>query len=241
MLKFLLLPFLFVCVSWAADPAIDEGFDRESPEKIERARRVIENEFRDAVLPRQISENERLQILERYGHLDPKKEVPSDLLETAVLFFDRNKSRFPNRDYMTVIDFSRRSDLHRFFVIHLKTGAVSKYRTTHGIGSDTDDDGYAERFLNIVNSRASSLGFIRTAEVYSGAYKRSLRLDGLSASNSKVRERAVVVHGWDGVREEPVIQERSWGCPALDWKLKDQVISQIKEGSLMYIGVSQTN
>ncbi len=218
-----------------------EGLDRQSPEEIKAAKLRIESEFRSAVDPRDLSELERNQILSGYQHLDPKREVPSDLLKEAVLYFDKNKNRFPNKSNLAVIDFKPRSDKYRFFVVNLITGKVEKFRTTHGEGSDVDDDGVAERFLNVVNSQASSLGFIRTAEVYSGAFKRSLRLDGLSSTNSKVRERAIVIHGWDYVVEAPVKQSRSWGCAALDWRVKDWVIDQIKEGALLYIGVSQVS
>ncbi|MBX2987790.1 MAG: hypothetical protein KF802_07810 [Bdellovibrionaceae bacterium] len=44
----------------------------------------------------------------------------------------------------------------------MNKGNVEKYRITHGRGSDQNRDAYAERFLDVVNSGASSLGFIRT-------------------------------------------------------------------------------
>ncbi|MGE3682692.1 MAG: murein L,D-transpeptidase catalytic domain-containing protein [Bdellovibrionales bacterium] len=223
------------------DPAgeIGEGFDKQSPEEIEKARREIEALFSDAVGPKNLKKAEAAAILQKYQHLDPKNEVPTDLLEEAVLFLDRNLAKFPNRAYITVIDFKPRSDVRRFFVINMTTGEVEKFFTTHGIGSDKNKNGIAEIFGNIVNSGMSSLGYIRTAEVYWGKFKRSVRLDGLSATNSKVRERAVVLHGWDNAHEKPVIQGLSWGCPALDWTVKDAVIDKVKEGSLMYIGVSK--
>jgi hypothetical protein len=48
----------------------------------------------------------------------------------------------------------------------------------------------------------SSLGVYKTAETYNGKHGLSLRLDGLSPTNSKARERAVVVHGADYVEDE---------------------------------------
>lgn len=218
---------------------LGEGFDKQSDEEIEKARQEIERLFKDAIEPKTLSARERHTVLTKFAHLDPKKEVPTDLLEEAVLYFDKNMSRFPNQTHITVIDFKPRSDKHRFFVIDMNTGEVVKYRTTHGIGSDKNKNGYAERFGNVPNSGASSLGFIRTAEVYSGKFKRSVRLDGLSSTNSNVRKRAIVLHGWDNAHEKPVIQGLSWGCPALDWEVKDSVIDKVKEGSLMYIGVSK--
>lgn len=218
---------------------IGEGFDKQSPEEIEKARQEIEALFATAIQPKALSQTDKDQILKKYQHLDSKKEVPTDLLEEAVLYFDKNIDKFPNKSYIVVIDFKPRSDKQRFFVIDMSSGTVEKFRVTHGRGSDKNRDGYAEKFLNVVNSGASSVGFIRTAEVYSGKFKRSVRLDGLSTTNSKVRERAIVLHGWDNAHEKPVIQGWSWGCPALDWSVKDGVIDKVKEGALMYIGVSK--
>jgi hypothetical protein len=218
---------------------IGEGFDRQSPEEIEKARLEIEALFKDAVEPKTLNKVQASAILQKYQHLDPNKEVPTDLLEDAVLYFDQNLSKFPNQAYIVVIDFKPRSNVRRFFLINMASGEVEKFFTTHGHGSDKNRDGYAERFLNVVNSGASSVGFIRTGEVYWGKFKRSVRLDGLSTTNSKVRERAIVLHGWDNAHERPVIQGLSWGCPALDWTVKDGVIDKVKEGSLMYIGVSK--
>ncbi len=221
------------------DDVLGEGFDRQSPAEIEAANKKIEALFSDAIETKSIPAFKKASILAGYAHLDPKKEVPTDLLEEAVLYFETNKAKFSNQSYIVVIDFKPRSDKQRFFMINLITGEVEKFRTTHGHGSDKDRNGYAEKFTNIVNSGASSLGFIRTGEVYWGKFKRSVRLDGLSSTNSRIRERAIVLHGWDNAHERPVIQGLSWGCPALDWKVKDAVIDKVKEGSLMYIGVSK--
>jgi hypothetical protein len=216
-----------------------EGFDREDPAAIQRAHDIIDRDFAGAVTLDQIPIRTRSLTLMSYQHLDPKREVPSDLLRDALAYFDANKQRFPNQAYITIVDFKKRSDVSRFFLINMETGAVEKYHTTHGIHSDENKDGYAERFGNVPNSGRSSLGFVRTAEVYNGKYKRSVRLDGLSKTNSKIRDRAIVFHGWDKVHEANVIQGLSWGCITLDWAVKDGVLDKIKEGSLMYVGVSK--
>jgi hypothetical protein len=214
-----------------------EGWDVQSPEEIERARLEIKRLFPDDE-QRPLSESDKTRILDKYGYLDPKREVPTDLLKTAVLYFDQHKNGFANKNYITIVNFKPRSDKYRFFLIDMKTGAVEKFHTTHGIHSDENKDGYAERFGNVVNSGRSSLGFVRVGEEYWGHYKRSARLDGLSSTNSNIRARAVVLHGWDKVHEKDVIQGLSWGCITLDWAVKDGVLDKVKEGSLMYVGVS---
>ena len=215
-----------------------EGFDRESPAAIQRAHEIINRDFAGAVTLNQISMRTRARALADYEHLDPNREVPLDLLRDAVAYFDANKQRFPNQAFITIVDFKKRSNISRFFLINMETGAVEKYHTTHGINSDKENDGYAKTFGNVINSGKSSLGFVRTAEVYEGKFKRSVRLDGLSTTNSNIRDRAIVFHGWDKVHEANVIQGLSWGCITLDWTVKDGVLDKIKEGSLMYVGVS---
>lgn len=219
--------------------AFADGPDKQTPAEIAAAHAAIERDFPQVVQPRAISKAKKKRILAKYAYLDPRKEVPTDLLETAVLFFDQNLTGFPNQNYISIVDYGKRSDKQRFFVIDMTTGEVTKHWTIHGWGSDLNKDGTAESFGNVINSGKSSIGFVRTAEVYSGTYKRAIRLDGLSDTNSNVRDRAIVVHGFDEAHEKPVIQGLGWGCPALDWAIKDGVIDKIKEGSMMYFAVSK--
>jgi hypothetical protein len=229
---------LLACLLASPLSALADGPDRQSPEEVAAARRQIARDFAGAVNPDQLTEDETAWLLAPLAKIDPNHEVPADLLKTALTYFQANKSGFPNRDYITVVDFKPRSDHYRFFLINMKDGSVEKYHTTHGEGSDPDDTGYASTFGNVINSGKSSLGFVRTAEVYTGTYKRAVRLDGLSTTNSNIRERAVVFHGWDGVHEANVLQGLSAGCITLDWSVKDGVLDKIKNGSLMYVGVS---
>ncbi len=216
-----------------------EGYDVQSPAEIEAARAQIEREFGNQITPSSLAPMQRQRILNAYAHLDPKHEVPSDLLADAVVYFEANKARFPNQAYISIVDFAKRSNKQRFFLIDMVSGEVTKHWTTHGLNSDRNEDGFAESFGNVNGSGKSSLGFIRTGEVYHGKFKRSVRLDGLQSTNSNIRMRAIVFHGWDGVKEQARIQGLSWGCITLDWTVKDGVLDKIKEGSLMYAGVSK--
>jgi hypothetical protein len=220
--------------------ATSENPDVQTPDEIARARAAVARDFANVKLPGALRADERAAIHAKYAYLDPQHEVPADLLDTATTYFDQNKASFPNQGYITVVDFKPRSDAYRFFLVSMADGSVEKYHTTHGEGSDPDETGYAQTFGNVINSGMSSLGFVRTAEVYSGTYKVSVRLDGLSDTNSNIRERAVVFHGWDGTHEANVLQGLSEGCITLDPAVKDGVLQKIKEGSLMYVGVSGT-
>lgn len=180
------------------------------------------------------------KVLSKYSHLDPKHLIPDVLLEKAVTYFDANITRFENRTYMGVYDYSKKSTLTRFFIVNLKTGEVQAYRSAHGTGSDSNHDGFAEKFSNSVGSNASSLGYAKTVETYiSGKFGYALRMQGLSTTNSNLYKRAVVIHGANYVRDAAVVQGRSYGCPAVSFANRDKVVNQLKGGALIYFGLSK--
>lgn len=172
-----------------------------------------------------------------YAHLDPDKIVPEKLLNEAVAYYDANIQKIKNPRLMGVIDFKQHSSKERFYVIDMESGRVETYLTAHGRNSDPDHDGFATKFSNTPDSHMSSLGFYLTAETYYGSNGYSLRLDGLSTTNSLARQRAIVIHGADYVQpgSKP---GRSYGCPALEMRYHKEVIDQMKGGSLLYAGLS---
>ena len=168
-----------------------------------------------------------------YSHLDPDGIVPQKLLETAVEYFDSNISKIRNQRQIGIIDFKQHSSQERFYIIDMESGRVESYLTAHGKNSDPDNDGYATIFSNTKDSLMSSLGFYLTAETYYGSNGYSLRLDGLSSTNSEARDRAIVIHGADYVK--PGSQAgRSFGCPALEMRYHADLINRLKGGSLLY-------
>ena len=67
-------------------------------------------------------------------------------------------------------------------------------------------------------SHLSSIGKCLIAERYEGRYGVAYRLDGLEESNSALRERCVVLHGWQYTTSFPIYPfptVGSWGCPVL--------------------------
>ena len=177
------------------------------------------------------------QVMAKYKNLDPQHLVPQDLLQTTLVYFDANRAKFKNQNVISVVDFRPKSDRYRFFMIHLKDGSVERFHTSHGNGSVDGDPAFATKFGNVPESNMSSLGFARTAEVYTGSLGRSLFFDGLSVTNSKVRERGIIIHGSDQMHEADVVQGLSGGCLMFDLKIRDYVIDQLKGGSLIYAGL----
>jgi hypothetical protein len=173
-------------------------------------------------------------ILAQYAYIDTNHVIPTAALKKTLIYFHENKSKFSNRSVISLLDYSQKSTNKRWHFIDMTTGKVSSLHVSHGKGSDANHDGYAEKFSNVSGSNATSLGFYKTAETYTGSNGYSLRLDGLSSTNSNARARAVVVHGADYVQDTNVIQGRSWGCPAVSRANAKSVINWLKGGSLIY-------
>jgi hypothetical protein len=194
------------------------------------AHKALLAKFEDPAL----TDAEEQAVLNRYPDVDPHGDVPGDLLERALVYYDFNLELLDNDRYLTVIDFSQHSGKRRLYLIDMHDGSVERHVVAHGSGSDPDNDGVATKFSNVSNSHKSSLGFYLTAETYSGKWGLSLRLDGLSETNSAARPRAIVMHGASYVANGKSKQGRSWGCPAIPLSERNTVIPMLKEGSLMY-------
>jgi hypothetical protein len=174
-----------------------------------------------------------------YGYVDPLDIVPANLRADALAYFQANQSQIANQNYISVVDFSANSKNERLFIINMQTGSVLALHVAHGMNSDPSDSGFATQFSNVLGSDRSSLGFFLTAETYTGDNGLSLRLDGLSTTNSNVRERDIVVHGAAYVYDKDTQAGRSLGCFAVPMDDRDNVINILKNGSLLYAGLSQ--
>jgi len=174
-----------------------------------------------------------------YSYVDPSGMIPNGLLASALSYYEANQSKIANKAYLGVVDFSANASKARFFIINMSTGAVSAFHVAHGSGSDKNNDGYAEKFSNVSGSNASSLGYYLTAETYNGKHGYSLRLDGLSSTNSHVRARAIVIHGASYVYDSNTKAGRSWGCLAVSMASRDKVVKMMKGGALIYAGLSK--
>jgi hypothetical protein len=169
-----------------------------------------------------------------YEYVDPKNVVPAKALTLALEGFDSRRKGLRNINYLTVIDYTQHSKNRRFYLIDMRSGAVTASVVAHGSGSDPGHDGYAEKFSNVSGSNATSLGFFTTAQTYEGSNGYSLVLNGLSSTNSNAASRAVVIHGAAYVKDGNAKQGRSWGCPALPMSANEGIIDKIRSGSLIF-------
>lgn len=177
--------------------------------------------------------------LKKYEYIDKNNIVPQIPLVKMLKYYDEYVNRIANKNFITIIDMSQRSDQKRQYVIDMKSGLVYQYLTSHGQGSDSNHDGYAEKFSNVANSHATSLGLYFTSVEYKGSNGRSMRLKGMQATNSNAESRAIVVHGADYVSDSYAKANkkvgRSYGCPAVDRKYLDSLVTSLKGGSVFYV------
>jgi hypothetical protein len=174
---------------------------------------------------------------QRQAHAQDDAEA---LVKTAMAYLLAQPSEHP---YGAVLDFSRHSAQARFHVVE-RAGAqiVQSFPVAHGIGSaGEEDDAYAEVFSNVEGSEASSLGLYRTGDTYlseQAGHGLSMRLHGLSPSNSNAYKRLIVVHAhW--YMEPRNVRERgsaglSEGCMVFSYKDRDTVVDLLKGGALIF-------
>ena len=149
-----------------------------------------------------------------------------------------NRMGGPDKDILTVIDFTKPSTEKRLFVIDLKLKKILFISyVAHGRNSG---EKYATSFSNREGSFKSSLGFYKTENTYYGKNGYSLVLDGLERGiNDKAKERAIVMHGATYANPSTIRScgrlGRSLGCPALPLAVSKKIIDTIKGGTLLYI------
>lgn len=165
--------------------------------------------------------------------------LPSAEMERMIALQKKTKPS-SNPRYWAMFDIGQHSKNKRMAIIDRVKMTVDFVHAAHGKNSDPDNNGAATVFSNVNGSNCSALGICRTAETYNMAgHGRALRLDGLEASNSNVRERGIVFHGSKYVGEDYVKANgkcgRSLGCPAIDDGLVQPYIDQLKGGSLLSI------
>jgi hypothetical protein len=165
-------------------------------------------------------------------------EVAPDIMRRALAALDRHGASIPNRDVIAIANFSLPSRAPRFQIVNLASGQTTSYLVAHGRGSDPRHTGWLERFSNAEGSHATSDGAYRTEGIYIGAHGRSIRLQGLDASNNNALARAIVVHGAWYVSPEMArahgVLGRSEGCFALAQASLPEVLERLGPGRLIY-------
>lgn len=138
---------------------------------------------------------------------------------------------------LTVIDYSLPSNQKRLWVIDMdKKEVLIHTHVSHGARTG---DRVAREFSNKVGSHKSSVGVMKTGNIYYGNSGMSLHLHGLEDDiNDNVYNRHVVIHGSNYVSESIANRRgkvgKSFGCPAVDYKIAKPLIQKIANGSLVF-------
>jgi hypothetical protein len=143
---------------------------------------------------------------------------------------------FSQPRYYAVVDFGQPSTTKRLYVFDTIDKKVERYYVAHGRGSEgRSGTNIPALFSNQNGSNSSSLGIYRTLNEYNGHHGRSLRLNGLEATNSNALARAVVLHTADYVSDAFIRQTghlgRSEGCFAVEKSAGDTLIDELKDGA----------
>lgn len=164
--------------------------------------------------------------------------ISSDVRRRALGALERHRGNINHRDVIAIADFSLPSSAPRFHLLNLADGSVRSHLVAHGRGSDPAHTGWLERFSNQPRSNATSAGAFRTDCIYLGEHGRSIRLEGLDASNSNAASRAIVVHGaWyvsEEIAKERRVLGRSEGCFAVSQSSIGEVLATLGPGRLIY-------
>lgn len=132
------------------------------------------------------------------------------------------------------VDLSRHSGRRRFVAWDMvRMVPIFACPVSHGSGSERSHvrSAYA-RFSNEDGSHLSSLGRAVVAERYEGRYGVAYRLDGLEATNSNLRSRCVVLHGWEHTTSYPIWPRAtvgSFGCPVLSRRMMARVDELLRQ------------
>jgi hypothetical protein len=148
------------------------------------------------------------------------------------------KGQLSKTNLLTIVDYSQVSTNKRLYVIDVrkKKVLINTY-VAHGKNSGTL---LANNFDTKLDSYKSEIGFLVTAETYTGAGGYSMRFKSEEAKfNGNIRDRNIVLHGSDHVNENFIrstgMLGRSLGCPAVPDALAAKIIDQIKGGSCFFI------
>ena len=204
------------------------------------ARDGVRIEVPDVATPGEVSTVNTTRMF--YDNLGLEPVISYDAFEEALkgyIAIDEKES-----DILTLIDFSKPSNVRRLAIIDMKHGRlIDTSVVSHGQGSG---ELYARKFSNRDKSHQSSLGFYLTAGTYQGGNGYSLRLVGLEKGyNDNALSRAIVMHGADYCSESVTKTGqrlgRSWGCPAVPMDKSRKIIDTIKGGSVLFIYADDTD
>jgi len=164
-------------------------------------------------------------------------EIP-DIMKRAFEEAEKYGDKFGIYRFIAFCDLGINSKEIRFWIYDKSKKKLHQMQTSHGSGGRNaiPHDGKCREVSNVSGSHMSCVGMFKCAETYIGRNGYSMRLDGLSESNSRARSRAIVIHDNPGSgRGVGQIEPRSWGCFMFSEKTNRFVIDCLKNGSPLFV------
>jgi hypothetical protein len=172
--------------------------------------------------------------------LTPKaKNIDENVLRLSLSAYAKAKKEgVVNKEYLTVIDYTKPSSEKRLWVFDVKRGrTLFNTWVSHGKNSGALN---AKSFSNNPGSLKSSIGvFVTDTQPYQGDHGYSLRLHGLEHGvNDNAYRRDIVIHGAWYVNNDVIRRYgaagRSFGCPAVSDEVVKSIIDTIKQNTLIF-------
>jgi hypothetical protein len=158
--------------------------------------------------------------------------IPTEVAEVFEMM--KTHTAFNDPRYIAQLDYKINSMYPRLFIYDRKDRKLHKFKCAHGSGGSNiiPHDGVTREVSNVEGSHMSCVGLFKCAETYYGSKGYSMRLDGLSNTNSLARQRDIVMHDSSYVTDgNNHICGRSWGCPSMSEKNSRRNIDMLKGGS----------
>ena len=162
------------------------------------------------------------------------------MFDRAMDALSRHGRKISHTDRIGIADFNVRSGLPRFHIVDVANGRTESLLVAHGSGSDPGHCGYLQSFSNRPGSNATSDGAYVVTNYYEGKYGRSMRLEGLDATNDNAMGRAIVVHpAWyvtQKMADKTGQVGRSQGCFAFPKADIATVLEKLGPGRMIFAG-----
>lgn len=137
------------------------------------------------------------------------------------------KHHLQDEQRVVLVDYDQSIFSTRFFVVEPKTQTIL-YASKAGHARNSGLF-YAREFSNTPGSEFSSLGVYGVGAEYSGKLGRSLKLHGLSKTNSNAFKRYIVLH------RQPGWRLWSLGCVTVPTDETDAIIDLLKPGTKLVV------
>lgn len=184
--------------------------------------------------------------------------VPALALERAVE--EARSGTYDRTDVITIFDVSQPSRRKRLFILDMRSGKVSAYFASHGVGNGPMARATSFRGFNNPDNNKTPLGPLKTdrkgypvpgytdvRDPVSGHVHRGklvLGIDGTKNYNDQVNSRGAIVvfhtkeYATEGFRRRNGgSMGRSHGCIVIDPLFINEVIAKVQGGSLVYVTV----